>query len=135
MLQLTVLLEDYVDYTNKAIENKEEVQTWKSYCLERLCQHFVKEGREDLMKSTRTPEFIKSVAKYFRENQVIGMNVSETCLGILIAFMLNIEDDREEGICSQMGQLCYVYNVDAPFCSELGDCFFEQYGKSIVRVG
>ena len=85
MLQLTVLLEDYVDYTNKAIENKEEVQTWKSYCLERLCQYFVSERREDLMKSTRTPDFIKSVAKYFGENQVIGMNVSETCLGILIA--------------------------------------------------
>lgn len=135
MLQLTVLLEDYVDYTNKAIENKEEVQTWKYYCLERLCQHFVSEHREDLMKSTRIHDFIKSVAKYFGENQVIGMNVSEMCLGILIALMLNIEDDKEEGICSKMGQLCYVYNVDTPFCSELGDCFFEQYGNSVIRVG
>ena len=135
MLQLTVLMEDYVGYTTETLAEGKEVQTWKSYCLERLCQHFVKEGREDLMKSTRTPEFIKSVAKYFGENQVIGVNVSDSGIGVLIAFMLNIEDDREEGICSQMGQLCYVYNVDAPFCSELGDCFFEQYGKSIVRVG
>ena len=135
MLQLTVLLEDYVDYTNKALAQDGKIQTWKSYCLERLCQHFVKEGREDLMKSTRTPEFIKSVAKYFGENQVIGVNVSESCVGVLIAFMLNIEDEKETGICSKMGQLCYVYNVESPFCSELGDCFFEQYGKSIIRVG
>lgn len=135
MLQLTVLMEDYVGYTTETLAEGKEVQTWKSYCLERLCQHFVKEGREDLMKSTRTPEFIKSVAKYFRENQVIGMNVSDSGIGVLIAFMLNIEDEKETGICSKMGQLCYVYNVDAPFCSELGDCFFEQYGKSIVRVG
>lgn len=135
MLQLTVLLEDYVDYTNKALAQEGKIQTWKSYCLERLCQHFVKEGREDLMKSTRTPEFIKSVAKYFVGNQVIGLNVSESGIGVLIAFMLNIEDEKETGICSKMGQLCYVYNVDAPFCSELGDCFFEKYGKSIVRVG
>ena len=135
MLQLTVLLEDYVDYTNKTLAQDGKIPTWEAYCLGRLCHHFVKEGREDLMKTFGTPEFINSVAKYFGENQVIGMNVSDSGIGVLIAFMLNIEDAREEGICSQMGQLCYVYNVDAPFCSELGDCFFEQYGKSIVRVG
>lgn len=60
------------------------------------------------------------------------VTVNRTVFGTMLTF---VRDEEMESLTSQDGVLTYVYNLDAPDCSELGYAYFEQEGIMIRRVG
>lgn len=72
-----------------------------------------------------------------------AINIDSNPIGLLVAVAVTSlqypeDEPMEEGLCSQYGKLCYVYNFTHPHLSELGDCFFQRVPTEnfeIVRVG
>ena len=72
-----------------------------------------------------------------------AINIDNNPIGLLVAVAVTStqypeDEPMEEGLCSQYGKLCYVYNFTHPHLSELGDCFFQRVPTEnfeIVRVG
>lgn len=68
---------------------------------------------------------------------------SNPSIGLMVAVAVTstkyLEDEPlEDGLCSEYGKLCYVYNFTYPHLSELGDCFFKRIPSEdfdIIRVG
>ena len=53
----------------------------------------------------------------------------------MLSLPMKTEEDRGEfDIFDCDGVLSYVYNFDAPHCSELGYAYFEKRAKGIVRI-
>ena len=62
----------------------------------------------------------------FCMNKVFGM----TCMTII----LHDKGEVNHSLDHEDGQFCYVYNFDAPDCSELGYSYFERRGNRYFRV-
>ena len=67
---------------------------------------------------------------------------SNPSIGLMVAVAVTStqypEDElMEDGLCSEYGKLCYVYNFTHPHLSELGDCLFKRIPKdfNIIRIG
>lgn len=67
---------------------------------------------------------------------------SNPSIGLMVAVAVTSvqypeDEPMEDGLCSEYGKLCYVYNFTHPHLSELGDCFFKRIPKdfNIIRIG
>ena len=68
---------------------------------------------------------------------------SNPSIGLMVAVAVTSlqypeDEPMEEGLCSEYGKLCYVYNFTHPHLSELGDCFFKRVPTEdfdIIRIG
>lgn len=72
-----------------------------------------------------------------------AINIDSNPIGLLVAVAVTStqypeDEPLTDGLCSEFGKLCYVYNFTHPHLSELGDCFFQRVPTEdfdIVRVG
>lgn len=81
-------------------------------------------------------EVLAGSVKYCKNPVIHHLNVSTTMDMRMIAIMMSTDEDEEPyDILSRDGVFSYVYNIDAPFCSELGYTFFQKTGSRIRRVG
>ena len=68
---------------------------------------------------------------------------SNPSIGLMVAVAVTSlqypeDEPMEDGLCSEYGKLCYVYNFTHPHLSELGDCFFKRVPTEdfdIIRIG
>lgn len=64
--------------------------------------------------------------KYSKNNKVRHLVVNTAGEFVMIAYLIDDEEEPyPEDLATQDGVLCYVYNVNDPFLSEFGYCFFE----------
>lgn len=71
----------------------------------------------------------------YGKNHVWGI-VTNVIMGqfMCITYILASSDKVKDPIKAHGGYcLCYVYNVNADFCSELGDCFFTKRSDGTYR--
>lgn len=72
--------------------------------------------------------------KYCKAPRIKHLNVCNVIDMRMLTLTLTTKEDTEPyDILSRNGVFSYVYNIDAPFCSELGYTFFEQKPKDIIR--
>jgi hypothetical protein len=64
--------------------------------------------------------------------KVSHFSVNSTQFGVLLTM---VRDSEMTDLCDEDGVLAYVFNMDAPDCSELGYVFFENKNGKIHRVG
>ena len=92
----------------------------------------------------RVDEMIEDIIFHMEDKFTIdAINIDSNPIGLLVAVAVTStqypeDEPMEEGLCSQYGKLCYVYNFTHPHLSELGDCFFQRVPTEnfeIVRVG
>jgi len=80
-------------------------------------------------------EIVASATQYLDHNKthICGISCTtiygEPCVNIILK-------DRDENfdIADDNGVLCYVHNFVAPYCSELGYCYFKKKGGSYHRT-
>ena len=81
-------------------------------------------------------EVLAGSVKYCQNAVIHHLNVSTTMDMRMIAITMSTDEDEEPyDLLSKYGVFSYVYNIDAPFCSELGYTFFQKTGSRIRRVG
>ena len=62
------------------------------------------------------------------------ITVSTSPFGRLMTFVVDGKKlTKSDGSFTQTGNLCWVENLDAPDCSELGYCFFQKKNGKVVR--
>lgn len=80
-------------------------------------------------------EIVASATKYLDRNktQICGISCTtiygEPCVNIILK-----DCGKNFYITEDRGILCYVHNFVAPYCSELGYCYFKKKGSSYHRT-
>lgn len=92
----------------------------------------------------RVDAMIEDIISHIEDKFTIdAVNIDSNPIGLLVAVAVTStqypeDEPMEEGLCSQYGKLCYVYNFTHPHLSELGDCFFKRVPTEdfdIIRIG
>lgn len=93
----------------------------------------------------RVDMMIEDIISHIEEKFTIdAVNInSNPSIGLMVAVAVTStqypeDEPLEDGLCSEYGKLCYVYNFSYPHLSELGDCFFKRIPSEdfdIIRVG
>jgi hypothetical protein len=93
----------------------------------------------------RVDAMIEDIISHIEDKfNIDAINInSNPSIGLMVAVAVTSaqypEDElMEEGLCSEYGKLCYVYNFTHPHLSELGDCFFKRVPTEdfdIIRIG
>jgi len=79
-------------------------------------------------------EIFNEATHYTKGAKIQYVNVSTLEDMVLLALpMITDEDEDEFDITSEYGVFSYVYNFDAPQCSELGYVFFTKKSGRLVR--
>ena len=79
-------------------------------------------------------EVLAGSVKYCKNPVIHHLNVSTTMDMRMIAIMMSTDEDEEPyDILSRDGVFSYVYNIDAPFCSELGYTFYRKNPAGRIR--
>ena len=74
-----------------------------------------------------TDEIIENATRFCKNPRFRGVCLYQSPFGVLLTLpMLTDEDKKVEPLESRDGTFSYVYNIDAPDCSELGYSFFER---------
>ena len=92
---------------------------------------------------TSAKEVLKSAFHYLSKNvKVKFMSVNVIMDMAMIAFVMVSDEPKDElpstetqykELVNEEGILCYVYNMDAPDCSELGYSFFDYDSIGFIR--
>lgn len=112
------------------INNNDEVQVMTEYILDTIGSTYCDIQKDlDIMKD--------HLHKYSDNSTVKHMVVNTLGEFAMICYLL---DDQEEpypeDLATPDGVLCYVYNVNDPFLSEFGYCFFEKRNDNYYhRIG
>ena len=92
----------------------------------------------------RVDAMIEDIISHCEDKFTIdAINIDSNPIGLLVAVAVTStqypeDEPMEEGLCSEYGKLCYVYNFTHPHLSELGDCFFKRVPTEdfdIIRIG
>ena len=92
----------------------------------------------------RVDAMIEDIISHIEDKfDIDAINInSNPSIGLMVAVAVTStqypEDElMEDGLCSEYGKLCYVYNFTHPHLSELGDCLFKRIPKdfNIIRIG
>lgn len=93
----------------------------------------------------RVDAMIEDIISHIEDKfDIDAINInSNPSIGLMVAVAVTStqypEDElMEDGLCSEYGKLCYVYNFTHPHLSELGDCFFKRVPTEdfdIIRIG
>ena len=93
----------------------------------------------------RVDAMIEDIISHIEDKFTIdAINInSNPSIGLMVAVAVTStqypeDEPMEEGLCSEYGKLCYVYNFTHPHLSELGDCFFKRVPTEdfdIIRIG
>lgn len=91
-----------------------------------------------VMNSDESGEEIYNLAVRYLdldETKPIGF-CCNTLLGYMKVITIIMKDVKAKhfSLTDEDGVLCYVYNFDAPDCSELGYCFFEKKNGTFRRI-
>lgn len=149
-MNTTYTLHDMVTwYLNK--EGSKSAKNSNSICYEFLNDKFY--GEDIFLRSIRGENYEERVDTMIEEIishiegkfNIDAININENpSIGLMVAIAVTStkypeEEPMEDGLCSQHGKLCYVYNFSCPMFSELGDCFFKRLSSKenyeIIRVG
>lgn len=93
---------------------------------------------------TQKEDILNEHIQRYNNNQVSYVCTSRSCGMRQITFLLSSsenaseEDKYPEPFAEDYGTgnpaaFCYVYNVDVPYFSEFGDCFFADMGKGMYH--
>lgn len=123
---------------------REEV--WSAYAEAMLMGHTIKVQSEEHLRfiinyvaevlRTRLDVdeelvFENATNKYNSEDlKVSYVTINSSAFGVLMTF---VRDD-ENNLTSDEGVLCWVENLSAPDCSELGYCYFKKQRGAIRRI-
>lgn len=90
---------------------------------------------EVLDVDVRGEEIFAQATQYTQNAQIKAVCVS-VLMGEFRVITLPMSTDEDTEPFNLLGDYCfsYVYNLDAPELSELGDCGFEQTPKGIKRI-
>lgn len=92
----------------------------------------------------RVDAMLEDIISHIEDKFTIdAVNIDDNPIGLLVAVAITStqypeDEPLTDGLCSEYGKLCYVYNFTYPYLSELGDCFFQRIPSekyAIVRVG
>lgn len=93
----------------------------------------------------RVDAMIEDIISHIEDKfDIDAINInSNPSIGLMVAVAVTSvqypEDElMEDGLCSEYGKLCYVYNFTHPHLSELGYCFFKRVPTEdfdIIRIG
>lgn len=87
----------------------------------------------------KVQEVFDSIHKFnSEETPVSHFTINRTEMGTLMTFVRDpdISDTHcSQGLTTPMGVLSYVYNIENPWCSELGYTFFRNVHGKLRRVG
>lgn len=98
---------------------------------EEHCKYLIAYVLKVLGKDASADEVFAEAHKFNSENTPIShLAVNDTAFGTMLTF---VRDDEMDKLDSENGVLAYVYNVDCPFCSELGYVFFKYKNGRYVR--
>lgn len=86
---------------------------------------------------TTGEEVVKEATKFIKEEYYFRfLHLCTTEFGRMITIAIEVpSEDENFDVVSEDGVFCYVYNMDAPDCSELGYCFFKTMNNRTVRIG
>lgn len=108
------------------VENEEHLKHLIGYVLKVI----TKDGG-----SAQVEEVFNSCHQYNSDKVPVShFTVNSTQFGVLMTFVRDCKDMTEDKLISPQGVLSYVYNMDAPYCSELGYTFFQKVNGKIKRV-
>jgi len=83
-----------------------------------------------------TDKVIKESVQYCKNPRFKSLSVNKICGMRMIAIGLETDEDEEPfDLLNEYGVFGYVYNIDAPDCSELGYSFYKKKNNFIRRVG
>lgn len=84
----------------------------------------------------RGEEMYNDALKYSKGSKITGITVN-TIMGMkmICCIVKSKSAKKAEPTTSMNGQLCYVINLDAPDCSELGYSFFQKRDNELYRIG
>lgn len=118
------------------------LQGWRTAMPQSVVEGTLKEFKDmgglDLPDSPR--DIIEKALAHCGENAKITHVIVNTVgadRDIQISFVVSTPDypiDSDKALLDENGVLAYVYNVSAPWCSELGMIGFQRKGKHIHRI-
>jgi hypothetical protein len=101
--------------------------------LEFMVHYVIKTLKGEDSANALTPDCMEGWDKYNSTNTPVShFSVNSTQFGVLLTL---VRDGEMKSLTDEDGVLAYVYNMDAPDCSELGYVFFENKNGKIHRVG
>lgn len=92
----------------------------------------------------RVDAMIEDIISHVEDKfNIDAVNIDNNPIGLLVAVAVTStqypeDEPLTDGLCSEYGKLCYVYNFSYPHLSELGDCFFQRVPTEdfdIIRIG
>lgn len=93
----------------------------------------------------RVDAMIEDIISHIEDKfDIEALNInSNPSIGLMVAVAVTStqypeDEPLTDGLCSEYGKLCYVYNFSHPHLSELGDCFFKRVPTEdfdIIRIG
>lgn len=93
----------------------------------------------------RVDAMIEDIISHIEDKfDIDAINInSNPSIGLMVAVAVTStqypeDEPLTDGLCSEYGKLCYVYNFTHPHLSELGDCFFKRVPTEdfdIIRIG
>ena len=81
-----------------------------------------------------TDEIIRKSVRYCKNPRFKSLSVNMICGMRMIAIGLETDEDEETfDLLNEYGVFGYVYNIDAPDCSELGYSFYQKDANNFIR--
>ena len=115
------------------VENKEELQELLTQTIFSLNGGAVEDAAQIAIEIiTNSTEYISGDYEF----KHVNMWQHPYSDDVMIAVLMSTHEDTEPyDILSENGVFGYVYNLDAPYCSELGYSYYRQDGAYIKRIG
>lgn len=148
-MNVTYTLVDMINHVLKKDGNRKAMNS-NYLCYEFLDDKFrgddiiPRKFRVEEEYSKRVDMMIEDIISHIEDKFVVdAVNIDDNPIGLLVAVAITStqypeDEPLTDGLCSEYGKLCYVYNFSYPYLSELGDCFFQRVSTesyAIVRVG
>lgn len=84
----------------------------------------------------KVQEVFDSIHQFNSEGTPVShFTINRTEMGTMMTFVRDPDIRDSQGLVTPMGVLSYVYNIENPWCSELGYTFFRNVHGKIRRVG
>ena len=80
-----------------------------------------------------TDEIIRKSIRFCKNPKFKSLSVNMICGMRMIAIGLETDEDEPFDLLSPYGAFGYVYNIDAPDCSELGYSFYQNDANNFIR--
>lgn len=142
-----------VDMVNHVLKNDGHYEAFDSnyFCYKFLNDKFYgddiipRKSRLEEAYKYRVDDMIEDIISHIEDKfSIDAINInSNPSIGLMVAVAVTStkypeDEPLTDGLCSEYGKLCYVYNFTYPHLSELGDCFFKRIPSEdfdIIRIG